>query len=188
MSIDADRSRRASLVGPAPAPSRLEGCHYLVAASRSAAWEDRRHVLLFRPPRSPGSTRLARPQPARSGHQDIELMVLRHELAVLRRQVERPTLRIVDRALLAAAACHRPRSASSVRLVTPRTLLRWHQALVRRKWRQDGRRPGRPRLSAIRRLLAQARLHPAPRQAGPSGREFLHQQAASIVARVTSSP
>lgn len=79
---------------------------------------------------------------------DIELMVLRHELDVLRRQVERPTLRIVDRALLASAACHLPRSASSVRLVTPRTLLRWHQALVRRKWRQDGRRPGRPRLSA----------------------------------------
>ena len=149
---------------------------------------------------------------------DIELMVLRHELDVLRRQVERLTVRIVDRALLAAGACHLPRSAGLVPLVTPRTLLRWHQALVRRKWRPDGRRPGRPRLSAeiqelvlrlarenprwghrrisgelaklvpqasptsIRRLLAQARLHPAPRQAGPSWREFLHQQAASIVA------
>jgi len=131
-------------------------------------------------------------------------MVLCHELDVLRRQVERPTVRIVDRALLAAAACQLPRSASSVRLVTPRTLLRWHQALVRRKWRQDGRRRGRPRLCprwghrrisgelaelglqasppSIRRLRAQARLHPVSRQAGPSWREFLHQQAASIVA------
>jgi putative transposase len=67
---------------------------------------------------------------------DIELMVLRHELDVLRRQVERPTLRIVDRALLAAAACHLPRSASSVRLVTRGTLLRWHQACIPRLDRQ----------------------------------------------------
>ncbi len=152
------------------------------------------------------------------GVRDIELIVLRHELAVLRRQVDRPALRPVDRAFLAAAACHLPRSARSVRLVTPRTLLRWHQALVRRKWRQDGRRPGRPRLSSevrelvlrlarenprwghrricgelaklglrasptsIRRLLARARLGPAPRRSGPSWAEFLRAQAASIIA------
>lgn len=54
---------------------------------------------------------------------DIELLVLRHELEILRRQVVRPKLRMADRALLAAAACHLPRSS---RLVTPRTLLRWH--------------------------------------------------------------
>jgi putative transposase len=150
---------------------------------------------------------------------DIELMVLRHELDVLRRQVARPALGgPVDRALLAAAACYLPRPASSSRLVTPRTLLRWHRALVRRTWRQDGRRPGRPRLSAetqelvlrlarenprwghrrisgelaklslqasptsIRRLLARERLRPAPRRAGPSWREFLHAQTASVVA------
>ncbi|HEY8778705.1 MAG TPA: helix-turn-helix domain-containing protein [Solirubrobacterales bacterium] len=149
---------------------------------------------------------------------DIELMILRHELDVLRRQVARPALRPVDRAFFAAAACHLPRSSRSVRLVTPRTLLRWHHALVRRKWRHEGGRPGRPQLSAeiqqlvlrlarenprwghrricgelaklglqasptsIRRLLARAQLHPAPRRTGPSSREFLHQQAASIVA------
>jgi putative transposase len=79
---------------------------------------------------------------------DLELMVLRHELDVLRRHIDRPTLRPADRALLAAGACHLPRSVRSVRLVTPRTLLRWHRALVRRKWCQDGRGPGRPRLSA----------------------------------------
>src|SRR5437773_7028589 len=58
---------------------------------------------------------------------DVELLVLRHELEILRRQVVRPELRMVDRAVLAAAACHLPRSSRSVLLVTPRTLLRWHQ-------------------------------------------------------------
>ncbi|MBA3736291.1 MAG: hypothetical protein H0W90_14045 [Actinobacteria bacterium] len=67
---------------------------------------------------------------------DIELLVLRHELEVLRRQVAQPRLAMADRVPLAAAACHLPRSSQGVVLVTPRTRLRWHQALVRRKWRQ----------------------------------------------------
>src|SRR4051794_30927903 len=149
---------------------------------------------------------------------DIELLVLRHELEILRRQVGRPTLRPVDRALLAAAAPYLPRSSRGLLLVTPRTVLRWHQALIRRKWRQPARRPGRPPLdedvralvlrlahenprrghrricgelvklgfqispTSIRRLLAQARLGPAPRRAGQSWREFLRVQAATIVA------
>jgi putative transposase len=75
---------------------------------------------------------------------DIELLVLRHELDVLRRQVARPRLRAADRALLAAAACHLPRSSRAARLVSPRTLLRWHRALVRRRWRQPPGRRGRP--------------------------------------------
>src|SRR6266581_7591168 len=54
---------------------------------------------------------------------DVELLVLRHELEILRRQVVRPELRMVDRALLAAAACHLPRSSRGILLVTPRTLL-----------------------------------------------------------------
>src|SRR5947207_10171730 len=69
---------------------------------------------------------------------DVELLVLRHELEILRRQVVRPELRMVDRALLAAAACHLPRSSRSVLLVTPRTLLRWHQRLF---VGSGGRRP-----------------------------------------------
>jgi hypothetical protein len=79
---------------------------------------------------------------------DIELLVLRHELEILRRQVGRPKLGLPDRALLAAAACHLPGSSRGVLLVTPRTLLRWHQALVRRKWRQTPGQRGRPKLPA----------------------------------------
>jgi len=93
---------------------------------------------------------------------DVELMVLRHELEVLRRQVGRPKLRPADRALLAAAAL------SSAAVIEPDAsghaadLLRWHQALVRRQWRQQGASPGRPRLSAeIRELvLRPARENP----------------------------
>ena len=84
---------------------------------------------------------------------EIELLVLRHELEVLRRQVARPKLRAADRALLAAAACHLPRSFRGARLVTPRTLLRWHRALVRQGWRQPPSRRGRPSLSAEVRAL-----------------------------------
>ncbi len=58
------------------------------------------------------------------GMKGIELLVLRHELQVLRRQVTRPKIRTVDQPPLAAAACHLPRSLRGVRLVTPRTALR----------------------------------------------------------------
>ena len=78
---------------------------------------------------------------------DVELLVLRHELGVLRRQVGRPRFRRADRALLAAAACHLPRSSALSLLVTPRKLLRWHQSLLRWKWRRYSKRPGRPKLS-----------------------------------------
>src|SRR5690242_3123316 len=84
---------------------------------------------------------------------DIELLVLRHELAILRRQVARPKIGIADRALLAAAAAHLPRPQRSMLLVTPQTLLRWHRALVRRKWRQQPGRVGRPPLSPETREL-----------------------------------
>src|SRR6266550_3033593 len=84
---------------------------------------------------------------------DIELLVLRHELAILRRQVGRPKLGMADRALLAAVAVHLPRPQRTARLVTPRTLLRWHRALVRRKWRQPPGRRGRPPVPTDMRVL-----------------------------------
>jgi putative transposase len=84
---------------------------------------------------------------------DVELLVLRQELEVLRRQVARPNLRAADRALLAAGSCHLPRPSRGARLVTPRTLLRWHQALVRRKRRQPPGQRGRPPVPAEVRAL-----------------------------------
>lgn len=76
----------------------------------------------------------------------IELLVLWHELSILRRRVGRPGLGAADRALPAAAGVHLP-WPRSVLLVTPRTLLRWHRVLVRRKWRQPPGRVGRLPLS-----------------------------------------
>jgi putative transposase len=93
---------------------------------------------------------------------DLELLILRHELEVLRRQVARPKLRSADRALLRAAACHLPRPLRGARLVTPRTPLRWHRALVRRTWRQSPSQRGRPPVPAEGRavVLRLARENP----------------------------
>ena len=84
---------------------------------------------------------------------DIELIVLRHQLEVLRRQVERPRLYATDRALLAAAARLLPRERRNGFLVTPQTLLRWHRELVRRRWRYSRASPGRPSIRAETREL-----------------------------------
>ena len=63
---------------------------------------------------------------------DIELLVLRHQVKVLQRQVKRPRLHRLDRVLLAAASRAMPRSRWSSFLVRPETLLRWHRELVRK--------------------------------------------------------
>ena len=65
---------------------------------------------------------------------ELEIVVLRHELAVLRRQVRRPRFRSADRWLLAAAARILPRVRWSSFVVTPATLLRWHRRLVAKRW------------------------------------------------------
>jgi hypothetical protein len=81
----------------------------------------------------------------RRDEKDIELLVLRHQLKVLQRQVTRPRLNRLDRVLLAAASRRLPKSSWSSFLVKPETLLRWHRELVRKKWthRRTGH-PGRP--------------------------------------------
>jgi transposase InsO family protein len=84
---------------------------------------------------------------------DIELLVLRHQLEVLRRHVERPKLRASDRALLAAAARLLAPARRRGLLVTPQTLLRWHRELVRRRWTYPPARPGRPTIDARAREL-----------------------------------
>jgi transposase InsO family protein len=72
---------------------------------------------------------------------ELEILVLRHELSILRR---RPQLREADRVFLAALSRVLPRRAWSAFSVSPRTLLRWHQRLVARRWTYPHRRPGRP--------------------------------------------
>ena len=78
---------------------------------------------------------------------ELEIVVLRHQLAVLRRQVHRPQPNSADRALLAAASRLLPRSRWTSFMVTPATLLRWHRRLVARRWTYSGRR-GRPSVHA----------------------------------------
>jgi putative transposase len=92
------------------------------------------------------------PQPRRS--KELEILVLRHELAILRRQAARPALTRADRALLASLSRSLPRTAWSCFPVRPETLLRWHRHLVARRWTYARRRPGRPPLErSLRELI-----------------------------------
>ncbi|MGH2698562.1 MAG: integrase core domain-containing protein [Actinomycetota bacterium] len=77
---------------------------------------------------------------------EVELLVLRHQIKVLSRGARRPPFRRRDRMLLAAASRLLARHRWKAFGVTPRTLLRWHRELVRRKWTYRRRGPGRPGL------------------------------------------
>jgi transposase InsO family protein len=150
---------------------------------------------------------------------DVELLALRHELAVMRRTAPRSRLAWADRAYLAALARMLSPQRRKTLVVRPATLLGWHRAIVRRRWRQPrrraaGRRPldseirelilrvarenprwGYQRIagelrklatgiwpSTVRRVLLGAGLGPELRRDGPSWRQFLHQQAAGVIA------
>jgi hypothetical protein len=90
----------------------------------------------------------------RSGRaKDLEIIVLRHQLAVLNRNVDRPAVTDDDRSLLAAVAYALPRRTRTGWLVTPDTLLRWHRRRVARHWTQPPHRRGRPGTAVVIRRL-----------------------------------
>jgi 3-hydroxyisobutyrate dehydrogenase-like beta-hydroxyacid dehydrogenase len=85
---------------------------------------------------------------------DVEILVPRHEIAVPRRTNARPPLTWLDRAVFSALSRLLPVSLRRLRLVSPRTLLRWHAQLVARRWNYPHRRPGRrPTALSIRTLV-----------------------------------
>ena len=77
---------------------------------------------------------------------DAKILVLRHQLAVLRREVARPCFSSSDRALIATLSRLVPRERFAAFLVTPETILRWQRALVRRRWTYPHSGAGRPPL------------------------------------------
>jgi transposase len=94
---------------------------------------------------------------------ELEILVLRHELSILRRQVRQPRFELHDRMLLAAFSRMLPRRSWNVFLVRPETLLRWHRRMVARRWTYPHRRPGRPPIGREERelVLRLARENPS---------------------------
>jgi putative transposase len=93
---------------------------------------------------------LGRPRRAK----ELEILVLRHELAILRRQAPRPRPTPADRALLAVLSRSLPQTAWAAFSFKPETRLRWHRQLIARRWTYSQRRPGRPPLErSLRELI-----------------------------------
>jgi putative transposase len=94
---------------------------------------------------------------------ELEILALRHQVAVLRRQVHRLDLNDADRVLLAALSRLLSRASWEMFFVTPSTLLGWHRDLIARRWTYKRRRPGRPstRKDIREAVLRLARENPA---------------------------
>ena len=97
------------------------------------------------------------------GERELEIVVLRHQLAILGRGVKRPQYTIADRALLAAASRLLPPERWSCFAVSPQTLRRWQRALLQGGRRGRRRRPGRPPLAAETRGLIERMARENPR-------------------------
>jgi transposase InsO family protein len=90
----------------------------------------------------------------RERSKELEILVLRHELSILRRQVRRPQFAPRDRLLLSALSRVLPRRSWHAFLVTPETLLRWNRQLIARRWTYPQTRPGRPPVDgSVRKLI-----------------------------------
>jgi putative transposase len=90
-----------------------------------------------------------------SRSKDAEILILRHDVAVLRRQLHRPRLSWADRAVFAALTRLLNQAGHLQRIVTPATVLRWHPDLITRRWTQPRRRRtgGRCTAPELRRLV-----------------------------------